>query len=279
MNELINFEGQQIRQTEYEGETYFSLIDVVAALTNNSRPNKYWSDLKVRLRKEGFEVSDYIGRLKMIAPDGKSRSTDCANRETILRIIQSIPSLKSEPFKQWMAQVGEQRLQEINDPAKAMDRVRKEFRDLGYSDEWIETRIRTKQGRLELTAEWESRGIGTRKEFARLTATLSAGVFGVIPSDHKRIKGLEKENLRDHMTREELIFTELAEIRTKKQAIADDAQGFEENRKAAEKGGKAAGEARKAFEKETGEKVVSSNNFLSQIKAAKDKLLGNKDGE
>ena len=113
MNELINFEGQQIRQTEYEGETYFSLIDVVAALTNNSRPNKYWSDLKVRLRKEGFEVSDYIGRLKMIAPDGKSRSTDCANRETILRIIQSIPSLKSEPFKQWMAQVGEQRLQEI----------------------------------------------------------------------------------------------------------------------------------------------------------------------
>ena len=166
------------------------------------------------------------------------------------------------------------RLQEVDDPSLAMDRVRESFRDLGYPDDWIETRIRTKKGRLELTAEWQKRGIHKQREYAELTAILSGAAFGVIPSDHKQIKGLGKENLRDHMTREELIFTELAELQTKREAIEDDAQGLEENKEAARKGGVAAGKAREAFEEETGRKVVSSSNFLAQIKAAKKRLLG-----
>ena len=272
MSNLINFQGEHIRQIEQEGETYFSIIDVIAVLSESSRPKKYWSDLKAKLTKEGSQVSANIGRLKMIAPDGKNRATDCANRETILRIIQSIPSPNAEPFKRWLAQVAEQRLQEVADPARAMDRVRQSFRDLGYSDEWIETRIKTKEGRLQLTAEWKKRGIIEQKEYAQLTAILSAGTFGLIPTDHKRVKGLDKENLRDHMTEEELIFTQLAELETRKGAIMEDAQGLDENREAAQKGGKAAGAARKAFEEQTGRKVVSSDNFLSQIKAAKTKL-------
>ena len=227
------------------------------------------------MKKRESELSTNCRKLKMIAPDGKNRSTDCTNREGILRIIQSIPSPNAEPFKQWLAQVGEDRLQEVDDPAKAMDRVRQSFRDLGYSDEWIETRIKTKEGRLQLTAEWKKRGITEHREYAQLTAILSAGTFGLIPTDHKRVKGLDKENLRDHMTEEELIFTQLAELETRKGAIMEDAQGLDENREVAQKGGKAAGAARKAFEEQTGRKVVSSDNFLSQIKAAKAKLLDN----
>ena len=277
MSDLIQFKGQNIRQVEYDGVTYFSIIDVVAVLSDSNNPRRYWSDLKGRIDKEGFELYANIVRLKMIASDGKNRQTDCANRETILRLIQSIPSPNAEPFKTWLAQTGEQRLQEIEDPAKAMDRVRQGFRDLGYSDDWIETRINTKKGRIELTNEWQRRGIKEQGDYATLTAILSAGAFGLIPSDHKKIKSLKEENLRDHMTREELIFTELAELQTRKEAINEDAQGLEENKEAAKKGGIAAGAARQAFEEQTGQKVVSEGNFIKQIKAAKDKLLGNKD--
>ena len=274
MSDIIQFQGQNIRQVEHDGATYFSIVDVVAVLSASSNPKRYWTDLKRKLNKEGSQVYENIVQLKMKAADGKKYKTDCANRETIFRIIQSIPSPNAEPFKTWLAQTGEQRLQEIEDPAKAMDRVRQGFRDLGYTDEWIETRINTKKGRIELTNEWQRRGIKEQSDYATLTAILSAGAFGVIPSDHKKIKNLKEENLRDHMTREELIFTELAELQTRKEAINEDAQGLEENKEAAKKGGIAAGAARQAFEEQTGQKVVSENNFIKQIKAAKDKLLG-----
>ena len=271
MNIAKQFNGYTIRKEWHNEEWYFSIVDIVAALSGSNNPRRYWSDLKSKLKREGAQVYETIVHLKMIAPDGRNRSTDCANRQTIFRIVQSISSPNAEPFKDWLAQLGEERLEEIEDPAKAMDRVRQNFRDLGYSDEWIETRIRTKEGRIELTNEWKKRGIADYKEYQQLTAILSAGTFGLIPSDHKRVKGLGKENLRDHMTREELIFTELAEMQTKRETIDADAQGFQENRIAAVKGGRAAGKARTAFEQETGQRVVSPTNFLKQIFNAKKK--------
>jgi len=267
MSDLINFEGKTIRQTIYNGETYFSVVDVVAVLSESPNPRRYWSNLK----RQDNQLYPITVQLKMTATDGKQRSTDCANREGIFRIIQSIPSPNAEPFKLWLAQLGEERLQEIEDPTKAMDRVRQGFRDLGYENEWIETRIRTKKGRLELTDEWKARGIKLHPDYAILTAILSLGTFGLIPSEHKEVKGLKRENLRDHMTRQELIFIELAEIATKEQAIKVDAKGLEENKEAAAKGGDAAGVARKAFEERLGQKVVSSSNFKKQIKEAKER--------
>ena len=175
MTDLIQFEGKNIRQVDHDGQTYFSIVDVVAVLSESPNPRRYWSNLK----RQNNQLYPITVQLKMIAPDGKNRSTDCANREGVLRIIQSIPSPNAEPFKRWLAQVGEQRLQEIDDPSKAMDRVRQSFRDLGYSEEWIETRINTKKGRIELTAEWKRRGITESKDYAILTAILSAGAFGV----------------------------------------------------------------------------------------------------
>ena len=276
MSELINFQGKDIRQLEYNGETYFSFVDVVAVLSESKDPTQY---LK-RLRQRDEQLKSYIGtnctQVRMMTNTGKQRNTLAGNRQTVFRIIQSIPSPKAEPFKQWLAQLGEERLQEIEDPVKAMDRVRQNFRDLGYADEWIETRIKTKKGRIELTNEWQRRGIKDQREFAILTAILADGTFDLIPSQHKRVKGLKKENLRDHMTEEELIFTQLAELETRKGAIIEDAQGLEENKEAAKKGGLAAGAARQAFEKQTGRKVVSSKNFLNQIKESKEKLLGGK---
>ncbi len=276
MNIAKQFNGYTIRKEWHNEEWYFSIVDIVAALSGSNNPRRYWSDLKSKLKREGAQVYETIVHLKMIAPDGRKRSTDCANRQTIFRIVQSISSPNAEPFKDWLAQLGEERLEEIEDPAKAMERVRQNFRDLGYSDEWIETRIRTKEGRIELTNEWKKRGIADYKEYQQLTAILSAGTFGLIPSDHKRVKGLGKENLRDHMTREELIFTELAEMQTKRETINVDAQGFQENRIAAVKGGRAAGKAREAFEQETGQRVVSPTNFLKQIMNARKKKKLNK---
>jgi len=272
MSNLINFEGQNIRQLEHDGETFFSVVDVVAVLSESSNPRNYWNMVK----KRDTQLYTICVQLKLPSSDGKKYKTDCANREGILRIIQSIPSKKAEPFKRWLAATGEERLQETENPDQAIERVYQSFRDLGYSDEWIGVRLETKKGRLELTDEWKARGITEQSDYSTLTAILSAGAFGVIPSDHARLKNLKSENLRDHMTRQELIFTQLAEIQTKDEAIADDAKGLEENKEAARKGGAAAGAARRAFEKETGKKVVSSSNFINQIKAAKAKLLGNK---
>lgn len=196
---LSLFEGKKVRRTMYNGEMFFSVIDVVEILSQSPRPRKYWSDLKSKLiEEEGFvELSANIGQLKMIAEDGKMRETDCANTETMLRIIQSIPSPKAEPFKRWLAKVGYERMQEIEDPEITQKRAREIYKAKGYSDSWIEKRMRGIQVREELTNEWKNRGVGESKEFAILTAEISKATFGMTPNEYKNYKGLDKENLRD----------------------------------------------------------------------------------
>jgi DNA-damage-inducible protein D len=214
-------------------------------------------------------VSEKIGQLKMEAIDGKMRSTDVADTETLLRIIQSIPSPKAEPFKRWLAKVGNERLQEIEDPELASKRAKEIYKAKGYPDDWIEKRMRSIAIREELTDEWSKRGIKEQREYAILTAEISQAAFGLTPSEYKKVKNLKRENLRDHMTDLELIFSMLGEASTTKIARAKDAQGFEENEEAAITGGTIAGNARKALERESGEKVVTSENFLPPDKKKK----------
>lgn len=207
----------------------------------------------------------------MEATDGKSYNTDAANTQTLFRIIQSIPSPKAEPFKQWLATLAKERIEEIENPKLAAQRAREYYKELGYNDEWIDKRLQSINVRGQLTDEWKNRGVKEGLEYAILTAEISHATFGLAPSEYKQYKGLKRENLRDHMTNLELIFTMLGEEQTKLQAIKDDAQGFTENQDAAIKGGTAAGKALDAFENETGNKVVSDQNFKKQIKAAKQK--------
>jgi DNA-damage-inducible protein D len=195
------FRGKEVRKTIHKNEWWFSIIDVIEVLTGSDRPRKYWSDLKNRLTSEGYiEVSDKIGQLKMAAPDGKMRLTDCANTETMFRIIQSIPSPKAEPFKRWLAKVGYERVQEIEDPELATKRTRALYKAKGYSDDWIEKRLRGIAIREELTDEWKNRDVKQEQEYAILTAEIAKAAFGVTPGEHKELKGLKRENLRDHMT-------------------------------------------------------------------------------
>ena len=209
------FRGKEIRKTIHMNEWWFSIIDVIEVLTGSDRPRKYWSDLKNRMILEGYiEVSEKIGQLKMIAPDGKMRLTDCANTETMFRIIQSIPSPKAEPFKRWMAKVGYERVQEIEDPELATKRTRAIYKAKGYSDDWIEKRMRGIAIRAELTDEWRDRNIREEREYSILTAEISKAAFGLTPAEYKELKGLERENLRDHMTDLELIFSMLGEAAT-----------------------------------------------------------------
>lgn len=265
---LIVFKGKSIRRIIHNDEWWFSVIDVVESLTDSSRPRKYWDDLKKKLSEnEGFiEVSEKIGQLKLKAADGKMRETDCANAETLFRIIQSIPSPKAEPFKRWLAKVGYERVQEIEDPELATKRTRALYKAKGYSDEWIEMRLRGIAIHEELTDEWNNRGVKEDKEYAILTAEIANATFGMTPSKHKKCKGLQRENLRDHMSNLELIFSMLGEASTTEIARSRDAQGFEENKDAAKDGGKIAGDARKKLELETGKKVVSKANFLTLTK-------------
>jgi len=270
-NKLIVFQGDKIRRTRHNDEWWYSVIDMVEALSVSKRPRKYWSDLKRKLADEGFnELSDKIGQLKLEAPDGKMRKTDCANTETMFRILQSIPSLKAEPFKRWFAKVAYERVQEIENPELTAERARQSYKDLGYSDEWIATRLKSIEVRGQLTDEWKERDVEEGLEFAILTADMIKATFGVKPSDYKKYKGLDRENLRDHQNPIELIFTMLSEATAKKETIKADAKGFHQNRKAAIKGGASAGDALKAYEKSTGEKVKSPENFKNQIKAAKE---------
>lgn len=278
-NKIIVFQEKEIRRIWHNEEWWFAIVDVIEVLTDTDRPRKYWNDLKTKLRKEGYnEVSDKIGQLKMKAPDGKMRETDAANTETMFRIIQSIPSPKAEPFKRWLAQVGYERIQEIEDPERAAIRAREYYKALGYSEEWIERRMQSIAIRTQLTEEWKTRGVQEGMEYSILTAEISKATFGLIPSEYKKLKGLKSENLRDHMTGLELIFTMLGEEGTRIEAIKRDAQGFNENREAAIEGGEGAGDALDAFEKRTGNKVVTSENYKQQIKEAKkkQKALGKK---
>ncbi|MDX8431025.1 MAG: Bro-N domain-containing protein [Candidatus Algichlamydia australiensis] len=258
------FRGKRIRKIIYNDEWYFSIVDVIETLTDSLTPKRYWSDLKKKLTEdEGFiQPYDKIVRLKLVASDGRMRATDTANTETLFRIIQSIPSPKAEPLKRWLARVGFERIKEIENPELATKRTRALYKAKGYPDEWIERRMRGIATREQLTGEWEKRGVKKQKEYAILTAEISEATFGVKPSEHKKIKNLKRENLRDHMTDLELIFTMLGEASTSEISVQRDAQGFEENREAAIAGGTIAGNARHELEKESGKKVLSSSNFI-----------------
>ncbi len=273
---LVVFQGKKIRRTWFNDEWWFSVVDIVEVLTESNRPRKYWSDLKTKLVEEGFEVSDYIGQLKLPAEDGKLRETDCVNTKSAFRIIQSIPSKKAEPFKRWLAKVGYERVQEIENPEIAQKRMKELYRAKGYSDDWIEKRVRGIAIRDELTDEWDKRGIKTEKEYAILTAEISKETFGLTPSQYKELKGLRKENLREHMNDLELIFTMLGEASTTKIARKKDAKGFIENKDVAKEGGTVAGVARKELEKRSGERVVTSENYLNGLESKKRKRLPKK---
>lgn len=274
-NHLVVFKGKQIRRVLYNGDWFFSVVDIVVALTDSLDAGAYWRKLKQRLGAEGSEVVTFCHGLKLPAPDGKLRETDCANAEGIFRVIQSIPSPKAEPFKRWLAKVGYERVQEIENPELASQRARALYKAKGYSDAWIEKRMRSIAIREELTEEWKNRGIEEDREYAILTAEISSATFGIMPSEHKKLKGLKHKNLRDHMTDLELIFSMLGEASTTEIARTRDAQGFEENKDAARDGGKIAGNARRELEVKSGKKVVSKDNFLTgegeknRIKSAK----------
>jgi hypothetical protein len=276
MSNIKLFEEKHVRSVynEQDEKWYFSVIDVIHVLTDSTVPKRYWSDLKKKLSKEGSQAYDKIVHLKMTAEDGKNRVTDTADTETMLRLIQSIPSPKAEPFKQWLAQVGAERIAEIENPELAQARIRATYKAKGYSDAWIEKRIRGIQARDELTNEWKNRGVKEGKEYSILTAEISKATFGIIPSEYKSLKGLTKtsENLRDHMTDLELIFTMLGEASTTEIAKNKNAQGFIENHKAAKAGGNVAGNARKELEKKSGAKIVNKQNFknLDMAKELKD---------
>ncbi|MFH1618382.1 MAG: Bro-N domain-containing protein [bacterium] len=268
-DKMVVFRGKGIRRTLYKNEWWFSIVDICGALTDSVDAGAYWRKLKQRLKEEGSEVVTFCHELKLLAPDGKQRETDCANTEGIFRMIQSVPSPKAEPFKRWLARVGYERVQEIEDPELGTKRTRALFKAKGYSDEWIEKRMRGIAIREELTDEWKKRDVEKPKEYEILTAEIAKAAFGVTPSTHKEIKGLERENLRDHMTDLELIFTMLGEASTTAIARADDSRGFPENRRAAVKGGGVAGKARKDLEKKTGKRVVSAENYLTEPESLK----------
>jgi len=266
---LAIFKGKEIRRVLHNNEWWFSVVDVCAVLTDSRDAGAYWRKLKQRLNTEGSEVVTICHGLKLVAADGKRRQTDCANTEGIFRIIQSIPSPKAEPFKRWLAKVGYERVQEIEDPELATKRTKALYRAKGYSEAWIEKRMRGIAVRAELTDEWNSRGIKEQPEYAILTAEISKAAFGLTPSEYKELKGLGRQNLRDHMTDLELIFSMLGEAATTEIARKQDAQGFPENKVAAHKGGKIAGDAREKLEIETESKVVSPENYLTESEGRK----------
>lgn len=261
---LAVFKGKRIRKIIHANEWWFSVSDVVEALTDSSDPKQYIK----KMRQRDPELNSYWGTictpLEIMAPDGKMRETNCANTQGIFRIIQSIPSSKAEPFKRWLAKVGYERVQEIEDPELSAKRAKAIYKAKGYSDAWIEKRMRGIAVRAELTDEWQKRGIKEDPEYAILTAEISKAAFGMTPSEYKEFKGLKRENLRDHMNDLELIFSMLGEAATTEIARKQDAHGFFENKVVAHKGGRIAGEAREKLEIETGKKIVSPENYLTE---------------
>ena len=257
------FEDQKIR-TAWDAEKeewYFSIIDVISVLTDTANPRRYWSDLKRKLKIEGaVEVYEKIVQLKLLSPDGKKRLTDVASTEQLLRIIQSIPSPKAEPFKAWLAMVGKERIEETIDPEQAIDRALDTYLKKGYTEEWIHQRLLAIRIRNELTDEWKKRGVQKGKEYAILTDEISRAWSGMTTGQYKRLKGLTKENLRDNMTDLELVLTMLAEASTTDISKTAKPQTFEENKQVAKRGGKVAGIARQALEAETGNPVITEKN-------------------
>ena len=259
------FEDQKIR-TAWDAEKeewYFSIIDVISVLTGTANPRRYWSDLKRKLKAEGAnELYEKIVQLKMLSSDGKRYKTDVANTEQLLRIIQSIPSPKAEPFKAWLAMVGKERIEETIDPEQAIDRALDTYLKKGYSEEWIHQRLLAIRIRNELTDEWKKRGVQKGKEYAILTDEISRAWSGMTTGQYKRLKGLTKENLRDNMTDLELVLTMLAEASTTDISKTAKPQTFEENKQVAKRGGKVAGIARQALEAETGKPVITEKNVF-----------------
>jgi len=266
LNKIAIFQKNEIRRVVYKNEWWFAVIDIIETLTGTDRPRKYWSDLKKKLKDEGNELSEKIGQLKLLAQDGKMRETDCANTETLFRIIQSIPSPKAEPFKRWLAKVGYERVQEIDDPELGMKRTRALYRAKGYPEDWIENRMRGIVIRDELTEEWQKRGVGNQKDYAILTAEISKATFGVTPSEYKKLKRLKRENLRDHMNDFELIFNMLGERATTEIHRNENSAGLKKLKSDAKAGGDIAGGAREKLETRLGHTVVSKDNYLPKRK-------------
>ena len=276
-NKIVVFQEQNIRRIWHNEEWYFSVVDIIQVLTDSSQSNRYWSDMKKRSIKESNQPFAFCEQLKMTANDGKNRLTEAANTEGIFRIIMSIPSPKAEPFKLWFAQLGKERIDEIENPELAAERARGYYKAMGYDVAWIEMRMKTIEVRGELTDQWKGRGVQEGREYAILTAEISNATFGMTPTEYKDLKSLKKENLRDHMTNLELIFTMLGEETTRQKTVEADAQGFTENQKMALEGGKSAGKALDAFEQESGVKVTTANNFKAQIETAKQKSIDNEE--
>jgi DNA-damage-inducible protein D len=257
-NQLTPFEGKEIRKIWLEDQWFFSVIDVIRILTDSTNSNDYW----YRLKKRDSELSTVCRKLKVKSEDSKMYSTDCANTEGVFRILMSVPSPKAEPFKLWLASLGKQAIDETENPELLTERQAELYKAKGYSDEWIKRRVQSIETRKELTDEWKQRGVKEGQEYSILTATIAKGTFGLTPTEHKDLKGLERQNLRDHMTPLELILTAFGEEITKQFTIQQDAQGFIESFDAAQQGGQVAGEARINAETKLGVKGVSSENFL-----------------
>jgi len=264
-NNLAIFEGYKIRR-HYDEKTetwFFSVVDIVAALTDSVNPRDYWFKMKIRVKSEDeIELSTICRQLKMKAPDGKMRLTDCGNVEGLLRIIQSIPSPKAEPFKRWLAKVGYERMQEMADPERSLDRARENWQKHGRSQKWIQQRMMGQETRNKLTDYWKDHDITKDEEFAILTNIIHQEWADVSVKEHKLLKGLKSQNLRDHMSEAELIFTALAELSTRQIAESTEATGLPENEIAGKKGGGIAKKARLELEEKTGKRVISGENYL-----------------
>ena len=268
---IVLFQEKQVRRVWHHDEWYFALTDVIQVLTDSVNPTDY---LK-KLRKRDSELSKGWGQLVTplsVNTEGGKQRMNCINRQNLLRLIMSIPSSKAELFKLWLAQVGEERIQEIENPELGIERIRELYKAKGYTDEWIASRLKSIDIRKELTKEWQQGGVKDGQEYAILTAEIAKATFGLTPSEHKELKQLDRQNLRDHMTNLELIFSMLGEEATRSVTIKDNAQGFSENQDAAQRGGKMAGNARRSFEETENVKVVSAENFLNRVGDSDDEL-------
>jgi len=263
--QIALFKGKKIRRIIFQNEWHFSVIDIIEALTDSAQPSKYWTAMKARVDSEdGIQLSTICRQLKLESSDGKKYATDCANTEGIFRIIQSVPSPKAEPFKRWLAKVGYERIQEIENPELATKRTRMLYKLKGYSENWIEKRMRGIAIREELTDEWQKRGAQEQRDYEILTAEISKASFGVTPSEYKKLKGIKRENLRDHMDDFELIFTMLGERSTTEIHRNEDSKGVAKLKSDAKAGGDIAGGARKKLEKRLGRSIVTKQNFLKK---------------
>ncbi|MDR3260836.1 MAG: Bro-N domain-containing protein, partial [Tannerella sp.] len=275
MKESIKiFEEKNVRAlwNETEEEWYFSVMDVIEVLTESPVPRKYWSVMKTRLKQEGNEPTTICSQLKMLAPDGKMRLTDVANTQQLFRLIQSIPSPKAEPFKQWIAQVAKERLDQMQDPELSIEQAMMDYKRLGYSDNWINQRLKSIEVRKDLTDEWKLRGLREGVQFATLTDIITQSWSGKTTKEYKQFKGLKKENLRDNMTNTELILNMLAEASTTDISKTEEPTTFEESKNIAKRGGNVANVARKELEAQTGKAVISHLNAQQGILLNKDNL-------